>query len=30
MALKLINYLDRCGYLSYLVNAVRRARPGAI
>ena len=30
MVLKLINYLDRRGYLSYLVNAVRRARPGAI
>ncbi len=30
MAQKLISYLDRRGYLSYLVNAVRQARPGVI
>jgi hypothetical protein len=30
MAQKLISYLDCRGYLSYLVNAVRQARPGAI
>ena len=28
--LELIQYLDRRGYLDYLVNAVRRARPGTI
>jgi hypothetical protein len=28
--LNLIQYLDRRGYLDYLVNAVRRARPGII
>jgi hypothetical protein len=28
--LNLIQYLDRRGYLQYLVDAVRRARPGAI
>jgi hypothetical protein len=28
--LSLIGYLDRRGYLAYLVNAVRRARPGII
>jgi len=30
MVLNLIEYLDRRGYLSYLVHAVRRQRPGAI
>ena len=30
MVQKLISYLDRRGYLSYLVNAVRQARPGVI
>ena len=28
--LELIQYIDRRGYLDYLVNAVRRARPGTI
>ena len=28
--LNLISYLDRRGYLAYLVTAVRRARPGSI
>jgi len=28
--LKLIEYLDRRGFLSYLVNAIRRAHPGII
>ena len=28
--LELIQHLDRRGYLDYLVNAVRRARPGTI
>jgi len=28
--LKLIDYLDRRGYLNYLVNAIREARPGII
>ncbi len=28
--LNLIQYLDRRGYLDYLVKAVRRARPGII
>jgi hypothetical protein len=30
MIQKLISYLDRRGYLSYLVNAVRQTRPGII
>ncbi len=30
MALNLIAYLDRRGYLTYLVNAVRRDRPGIL
>ena len=30
MVLNLISYLDRRGYLSYLVEAVRQVRPGVI